>query len=64
VATDVCASCGTALAERAGRKDRDSVHCSAACRQKAYRERQGAAAGVQELIDDIGRRAVGAAAAG
>jgi RNA polymerase sigma-70 factor (ECF subfamily) len=48
------------LPARAGRTGRSSVYCSAACRQKAYRERQGnaagAGAGVQGLIDDIGRR--------
>ncbi|MFD8303535.1 sigma-70 family RNA polymerase sigma factor [Streptomyces sp. NPDC059690] len=57
---DVCASCGKPLPARAGRTGRSSVYCSAACRQKAYRERQGnaagAGAGVQGLIDDIGRR--------
>ncbi|TQJ88191.1 sigma-70 family RNA polymerase sigma factor [Streptomyces sp. SLBN-31] len=57
---DVCASCGKPLPARAGRTGRSSVYCSAACRQKAYRERQGnaagAATGVQGLIDDIGRR--------
>ncbi|MFF4903621.1 sigma-70 family RNA polymerase sigma factor [Streptomyces sp. NPDC001260] len=57
---DVCASCGKPLPARAGRTGRSSVYCSAACRQKAYRERQGNAAGagtgVQGLIDDIGRR--------
>jgi len=51
--------CGKRLAARAGRTGRSSVYCSAACRQKAYRERQGGGGGfgVQELIDDIGRRA-------
>ncbi|MGW3142593.1 sigma-70 family RNA polymerase sigma factor [Streptomyces sp. NPDC001139] len=57
---DVCASCGKPLPARAGRTGRSSVYCSAACRQKAYRERQQSAAdagaGVQGLIDDIGRR--------
>ncbi|MCD9872304.1 sigma-70 family RNA polymerase sigma factor [Streptomyces guryensis] len=55
---DICASCGKPLPARAGRTGRSSVYCSAACRQKAYRRRQGAwtGAGVQGLIDDIGRR--------
>ncbi|MFJ9115611.1 sigma-70 family RNA polymerase sigma factor [Streptomyces sp. NPDC102394] len=57
---DVCASCGKPLPARAGRTGRSSVYCSAACRQKAYRERRqnaaDAGAGVQGLIDDIGRR--------
>jgi RNA polymerase sigma-70 factor (TIGR02960 family) len=58
VATDVCAVCGKPLAARAGRTGRGSVYCSAACRQKAYRERrQPQGLTVQGLIDDIGRRA-------
>ncbi|WP_330285294.1 sigma-70 family RNA polymerase sigma factor [Streptomyces sp. NBC_00588] len=53
----VCASCGKRLPARGGRAGRSSVYCSAACRQKAYRERQGAAeTGVQGLIDDIARK--------
>lgn len=57
--TDLCPVCGKPLAARAGRTGRSSVYCSAACRQKAYRERQGGGAGfsVQGLIDDIGRQA-------
>ncbi|MDH6609867.1 RNA polymerase sigma-70 factor (TIGR02960 family) [Streptomyces sp. SAI-208] len=58
MATEVCAVCGNPLAARAGRTGRGSVYCSAACRQKAYRERrrpQGLT--VQGLIDDIGRQA-------
>ncbi|MEU0944006.1 sigma-70 family RNA polymerase sigma factor [Streptomyces canus] len=58
MATDVCAVCGKPLAARAGRTGRGSVYCSAACRQKAYRERrQPRGLTVQGLIDDIGRRA-------
>ncbi|MFF4355828.1 sigma-70 family RNA polymerase sigma factor [Streptomyces sp. NPDC001604] len=55
---DTCASCGRPLPARAGRTGRSSVYCSAACRQKAYRERQGTGTGasVQRLIDDIGRQ--------
>ncbi|NUQ98846.1 MAG: sigma-70 family RNA polymerase sigma factor [Streptomyces sp.] len=58
VVADTCASCGKPLPARAGRTGRSSLYCSAACRQKAYRERQGAGtgAGVQGLIDDIGRQ--------
>ncbi|MGW7405746.1 RNA polymerase subunit sigma-70 [Streptomyces sp. NPDC054833] len=58
VSTDVCASCGGPLAARGERRGRSSVYCSAACRQKAYRDRQdqGGGAGVSELIDDVGRR--------
>nr|WP_241267612.1 sigma-70 family RNA polymerase sigma factor [Streptomyces scabichelini] len=46
------------MPSRVGRKGRSSVYCSAACRQKAYRERKEpqAAATVQELIGDIGRQ--------
>ncbi|MEU6351146.1 sigma-70 family RNA polymerase sigma factor [Streptomyces sp. NPDC047072] len=56
---EVCAVCGKPLAAREGRVGRGSVYCSAACRQKVYRERQGGSEGlgVQGLIDDIGRRA-------
>lgn len=58
MATDVCAVCGKPLAARSGRTGRGSVYCSAACRQKAYRERrQPRGLTVQGLIDDIGRRA-------
>ncbi|RRR77625.1 sigma-70 family RNA polymerase sigma factor [Streptomyces sp. RP5T] len=53
-----CPSCGTPLADRAGRSGRSSVYCSPACRQKAYRERRRPQAlTVQGLIDDIGRQA-------
>ncbi|MFF7130736.1 RNA polymerase sigma-70 factor (TIGR02960 family) [Streptomyces sp. SAI-126] len=53
-----CPVCGKALAARAGRTGRGSVYCSAACRQKAYRERrQPQGLTVQGLIDDIGRKA-------
>ncbi|MDH6450236.1 MULTISPECIES: sigma-70 family RNA polymerase sigma factor [unclassified Streptomyces] len=53
-----CPVCGKALAPRAGRTGRGSVYCSAACRQKAYRERrQPQGLTVQGLIDDIGRKA-------
>ncbi|MET7454947.1 hypothetical protein ABZT03_24245 [Streptomyces sp. NPDC005574] len=56
MAEDVCRSCGKPLAARAGRTGRSSVHCSAACRQRAYRERQApAGVSVAGLIDDIGR---------
>ncbi|MFF4499922.1 sigma-70 family RNA polymerase sigma factor [Streptomyces sp. NPDC001401] len=53
---DVCAVCAKPLPGRKGRTGRSSVYCSAACRQKAYRERQQTGASVQGLIDDIGRR--------
>ncbi|MFI9171288.1 RNA polymerase subunit sigma-70 [Streptomyces lincolnensis] len=54
-----CPVCERPLAARAGRTGRSSVYCSAACRQKAYRGRQGpvGGGGVQELIEDIGRQA-------
>ncbi|MFJ6387363.1 RNA polymerase subunit sigma-70 [Streptomyces sp. NPDC091972] len=59
MATDVCAVCGKSLPARAGRTGRGSVYCSAACRQKAYRERrQPQGLTVQGLIDDIGRQAL------
>lgn len=52
-----CRSCGKPLPGREGRKGRSSVYCSAACRQKAYRERQTAPTDtVQGLIDDVGRQ--------
>ncbi|WP_328747544.1 sigma-70 family RNA polymerase sigma factor [Streptomyces sp. NBC_00285] len=59
MAADPCPVCGKPLADRAGRTGRSSLYCSAACRQRAYRERQGGAEGfgVQELIDGIGRQA-------
>ncbi|MGW2519229.1 RNA polymerase subunit sigma-70 [Streptomyces sp. NPDC001617] len=53
---DVCAVCGKPLPGRKGRTGRSSVYCSAACRQKAYRERQQGGPSVQGLIEDIGRR--------
>jgi RNA polymerase sigma-70 factor (ECF subfamily) len=44
---------------RTGRRGRTSVYCSAACRQRAYRERRapGAAGFVRELISDVAERA-------
>ena len=58
MAAEVCPVCGKPLVERAGRTGRGSVYCSAACRQKAYRERhQPGTLTVQGLIDEIGRRA-------
>jgi RNA polymerase sigma-70 factor (ECF subfamily) len=33
------------------------VYCSAACRQKAYRERQDGGGGLEELIESVGRQA-------
>ncbi|MET7679947.1 sigma-70 family RNA polymerase sigma factor [Streptomyces sp. NPDC005423] len=57
MAEEPCPSCGTPLAARAGRTGRRSVYCSAAGRQKAYRERQGTAdVGVHALIKEIGRQ--------
>jgi len=53
----VCRSCGKTLPDRAGRTGRSSVYCSAACRQKAYRERRAAPVDtVQGLIDEVGRQ--------
>ncbi|AOR34316.1 RNA polymerase subunit sigma-70 [Streptomyces fodineus] len=54
---DICASCGGPLPVRAGRRGRSSVYCSAACRQKAYRERQDGGGGLEELIESVGRQA-------
>ncbi|MER6059660.1 RNA polymerase subunit sigma-70 [Streptomyces sp. NPDC001792] len=54
---DTCATCGGPLAARAGRRGRSSVYCSAACRQKAYRERQDGGGGLEELIESVGRQA-------
>ncbi|MET7940222.1 sigma-70 family RNA polymerase sigma factor [Streptomyces sp. NPDC005302] len=57
VADTVCRSCGKPLPGRAGRTGRASVYCSAACRQKAYRDRRAAPADtVRGLIDAIGRQ--------
>ncbi|GII03173.1 sigma-70 family RNA polymerase sigma factor [Planobispora takensis] len=44
---DGCQVCGRALPERAGRRGRSSVYCSAACRQKAYRSRHDPATGAE-----------------
>ncbi|MEU0436969.1 sigma-70 family RNA polymerase sigma factor [Streptomyces sp. NPDC006290] len=53
----VCPSCGKALPDRAGRTGRSSVYCSAACRQKAYRDRRTAPADtVRGLIEEVGRQ--------
>ncbi|MFF4971537.1 RNA polymerase subunit sigma-70 [Streptomyces sp. NPDC001083] len=53
----VCRSCARPLAGRDGRAGRSSVYCSAACRQKAYRERRAAPDGtVRGLIEDVGRQ--------
>ncbi|MEU9173198.1 RNA polymerase subunit sigma-70 [Streptomyces sp. NPDC048420] len=58
MAAEICPVCAKPLAARAGRTGRGSVYCSAACRQKAYRERhQPQGLTVQGLIDDIGRQA-------
>ncbi|MGJ5751453.1 RNA polymerase subunit sigma-70 [Streptomyces puniciscabiei] len=57
MAVETCASCGGPLAARAGRRGRSSVYCSAACRQKAYRERQDGGGGLEELIESVGRQA-------
>ncbi|WP_406371855.1 hypothetical protein OG788_17465 [Streptomyces sp. NBC_00647] len=57
VVDTVCRSCGKPLAGRAGRTGRSSLYCSAACRQKAYRDRRTAPADtVHGLIEDIGRQ--------
>ncbi|WP_406126468.1 sigma-70 family RNA polymerase sigma factor [Streptomyces sp. NBC_00989] len=60
MAAEFCPSCGKPLTARAGRTGRRSVYCSAACRQKAYRDRQGSegvdGTGVDGLIREIGRR--------
>ncbi|WUK90573.1 sigma-70 family RNA polymerase sigma factor [Streptomyces sp. NBC_00358] len=53
----VCRSCGKPLPERAGRTGRSSLYCSAACRQKAYRDRRTAPADtVRGLIEEVGRQ--------
>ncbi|WP_407564949.1 RNA polymerase subunit sigma-70 [Streptomyces sp. 184] len=59
VPDDTCAACGRPLPPRAGRRGRTSVYCSAACRQRAYRERSapGAVGSVRELISDVAERA-------
>ncbi|WP_165988420.1 RNA polymerase subunit sigma-70 [Streptomyces sp. YIM 98790] len=58
-----CRACGRALPARApaGRAGRPARHCSAACRQRSYRDRRAGADGggpesVPELIADIGPR--------
>ncbi|MEU9476592.1 RNA polymerase subunit sigma-70 [Streptomyces sp. NPDC048191] len=57
MAVDTCATCGGPLPARAGRRGRNSLYCSAACRQKAYRERQDGGGGLEELIESVGRQA-------
>ncbi|EST24746.1 RNA polymerase subunit sigma-70 [Streptomyces roseochromogenus] len=57
MAVETCASCGGPLPARASRRGRSSVYCSAACRQKAYRERQDGGGDLEELIDSVGRQA-------
>nr|WP_168508704.1 RNA polymerase subunit sigma-70 [Streptomyces sp. S1D4-11]QIY95952.1 RNA polymerase subunit sigma-70 [Streptomyces sp. S1D4-11] len=53
----VCLGCGKPLAGRTGRKGRSSVYCSAACRQRAYRERRAAPSDTaQGLIEEVGRQ--------
>ncbi|WP_234380470.1 RNA polymerase subunit sigma-70 [Streptomyces sp. CMB-StM0423] len=54
-----CPACAGPVPARAGRRGRTSVYCSAACRQRAYRERlaPGAAGSVRELISDVAERA-------
>ncbi|MFD8214849.1 sigma-70 family RNA polymerase sigma factor [Streptomyces sp. NPDC059697] len=53
----VCPGCGKPLAGRTGRKGRSSVYCSAACRQRAYRERRAAPSDTaQGLIEEVGRQ--------
>ncbi|MET8284152.1 hypothetical protein AB0M86_31360 [Streptomyces sp. NPDC051639] len=53
----VCRSCAKPLAGRAGRTGRSSVYCSAACRQKAYRERRAAPVDTARgLIEEVGRQ--------
>jgi RNA polymerase sigma-70 factor (TIGR02960 family) len=51
-----CQVCGRPLPSRSG-PGRGSVYCSAACRQKAYRQRQASdATGVPDLIAELSRR--------
>ncbi|RJL30533.1 sigma-70 family RNA polymerase sigma factor [Bailinhaonella thermotolerans] len=57
----VCRSCGGPLPGREGKRGRVSLYCSAACRQRAYRGRQGAGGDARELIERIGRRVRGLA---
>ncbi|MQY32479.1 hypothetical protein SRB17_04280 [Streptomyces sp. RB17] len=54
---ETCASCGGPLPARDGRRGRGAVYCSAACRQRAYRERQDGGGGLEELIESVGRQA-------
>ncbi|MFF3919052.1 RNA polymerase subunit sigma-70 [Streptomyces sp. NPDC001852] len=57
MAVQTCASCGGPLPARDGRRGRSSVYCSAACRQRAYRERQDGNRDLEELIGSVGRQA-------
>ncbi|MER6073135.1 RNA polymerase subunit sigma-70 [Streptomyces sp. NPDC001817] len=57
MAVQTCASCGGPLPARDGRRGRSSVYCSAACRQKAYRERQDGNRDLEELIGSVSRQA-------
>ncbi|MEU1194625.1 sigma-70 family RNA polymerase sigma factor [Streptomyces sp. NPDC005813] len=53
----VCRSCGKPLPGRSGRKGRSSLYCSAACRQKAYRDRRTAPVDtVRGLIEEVARQ--------
>ncbi|MFF0728087.1 RNA polymerase subunit sigma-70 [Streptomyces sp. NPDC004134] len=54
-----CPACAGPVPARAGRRGRTSVYCSAACRQRAYRERRApeATGSVRELISDVAERA-------
>ncbi|NGN69185.1 sigma-70 family RNA polymerase sigma factor [Streptomyces sp. A7024] len=54
---ETCRTCGKPLPSRTGRRGRASVYCSAACRQRAYRERRTPDSGVTELIADVAERA-------
>ena len=58
VAEGECRVCGKPLPARVGRAGRSSVYCSAACRQKAYRDRQAPEepASVRGLIEEIGQQ--------
>jgi RNA polymerase sigma-70 factor (TIGR02960 family) len=60
---EICPQCGGPLPARAQARGRAAVYCSAACRQRAYRERQAPAAGdaVRELIDEVRQQAQGLA---
>jgi RNA polymerase sigma-70 factor (TIGR02960 family) len=57
VAERRCSQCGRPLPEQDRRRGRATAYCSAACRQKAYRDRKSPSESVTELVAAIRRQA-------